>query len=87
MVFDNPFAEGKAEAGTVGFAMRDERLEKPVGDFGSNTGAGVFHFRSDFVFTRLNAQPEVSAARHHIRSMVQLIEEHPGQASGIKRTG
>ena len=49
VVFDDFFADGKAEPGAVGLAERGEDLKQLVGDFGCDAGAGVLDFGDDFL--------------------------------------
>src|SRR3954453_3558376 len=50
VVFDDFFADGKAQAGAVFFAKGREGFEKCAGNFGRNPGASVFDLGNQFIF-------------------------------------
>ena len=73
VIFDNFFADGKAEAGAVRFSECDKGLKNPVGDFGCDAGTGVLDLGDDFVFAGVEAQENFPAIEHHVGGVVNKI--------------
>ena len=56
VIFNDFFADGKAQAGAVILAERSKDLKHLVGDFRRDARAGVLDFSDDFLPSRLKAQ-------------------------------
>ena len=85
VVFDDFFADGKAEAGAVGLAEGGEGLKKLVGDFGRDAGAGVLDLGDDLLFVGVKAHENFAAVEHHVGRVVDEVKKNAAQPAGIKK--
>ena len=84
MIFDDFFANGKAQAGAVRLAMRGEGLEKFVGDFRRDAGTGVFNFSEDFCFVSMKAEENFSAVEQDVGGVADEVKKNATQPACIE---
>ena len=72
MFLDDFFANGQAEASTVGLAKRDKRLEKFAGNFGGDAGTRIFHDHPDEGYIQSVSIPKVEHVRAKYPDLIKI---------------
>ena len=79
MIFDDPLADGEAQAGAVRFSVGRERLKKAGRDLGREAGTAVFDFGDDLAVCGVKADDDFSSLRHEVHGVVHEVKKHVGE--------